>query len=323
MESNRTKLIELLSNYSDRYISGERLSEQLGISRSAIWKHMNELKKDGYQIEAVRNKGYRIIGFPDELSASSIQWGLSTKWLGKNLIHRKSIDSTQFLGHDLAREDAPHGTVIIADHQTKGRGRLKRSWHSEDKHGLWFTVILRPTSLEPKDATQLTLVAAVALVEAFRQLGLEVKIKWPNDVFSRRLKLTGILTEMQAEQDQIEYILLGIGMNINQDQDQFPEDLREKVTSLKIETGKSYDLTQVFHEVAQRLEEKYDTFIEEGFEPIKKEWEQHAYRLNEWLTIKTKETFQAKFVGIQHDGALLIEDELGRQTALYSAEIYW
>ncbi|MBU6079494.1 MULTISPECIES: biotin--[acetyl-CoA-carboxylase] ligase [Allobacillus] len=323
MESNRTKLIELLSNHSDTYVSGESLSKQLGISRSAIWKHMNELKKVGYQIEAVRNKGYRITGVPSELSASSLQWGLSTNWLGKNLIHHKSIDSTQFSGHDLAREDAPHGTVIIADHQTKGRGRLKRQWHSEDKHGLWFTVILRPTSLEPKDANQLTLVAAVALVETFRHLGLDVKIKWPNDVFSRGFKLTGILTEMQAEQDQIEYILLGIGMNINQEREHFPEELRDKVTSLKIETGKANDLAHVFHEVAQRLEEKYDTFIKEGFQPIKREWEQHAYRLNEWLTIKTKDSFQAKFVGIQHDGALLIEDEYGKQTALYSAEIYW
>lgn len=112
-------------------------------------------------------------------------------------------------------------------------------------------------------------------------------------------------------------------MNINQEREHFPEELRDKVTSLKIETGKANDLAHVFHEVAQRLEEKYDTFIKEGFQPIKREWEQHAYRLNEWLTIKTKDSFQAKFVGIQHDGALLIEDEYGKQTALYSAEIYW
>ena len=323
MESNRTKLIQLLSNHTDDYISGEELSTALGISRTAIWKHMNDLKKDGYEIEAVRNKGYRIMKVPTELSAASLQWGLKTKWLGKHLIHRNSVDSTQYLAHDEARDGAPHGTVIIADHQTKGRGRLRRPWHSADQHGLWFTIILRPSRLEPKDATQLTLVAAVALAETYRNFGVEVKIKWPNDVFSNHLKLTGILTEMQAEQDQIDYILLGIGMNINQSKDDFPAELREKVTSLKLESGKTSDLNVVFHDVARQIEEKYDTFIEEGFERIKAEWEKQAYQLNEWITVKTKESFRAKFLGIENDGALRIEDEFGKQSVLYSAEIIW
>ncbi|RPF55788.1 biotin--[acetyl-CoA-carboxylase] ligase [Aquisalibacillus elongatus] len=322
MESTRKQLIDFLSNHQG-YVSGQELSEQLNISRSAVWKHMNHLKKEGYQIEGITNKGYRIIEIPNQMNESSLQWNLQTKWLGQSLIYKESVRSTQLVAHDLARKDAKQGSVIVAGEQTSGRGRMRRHWDSKAGLGLWFSSILRPDNIEPKDASQLTLVAAVAIAQYLEKFPVDVKIKWPNDLFLNGKKLAGILTEMQAEQDAIQYIVLGIGMNINHTQDDLHETVKEKATSLLIETGESFNLNEVLNGLLMNIERKYELFIEEGFHEIKHEWEQLAYKMGEWIIVKTHKEWQAQLIGIHEDGALKVRDTDGQQHELYSAEILW
>ncbi|MET3682317.1 BirA family biotin operon repressor/biotin-[acetyl-CoA-carboxylase] ligase [Alkalibacillus flavidus] len=323
MEGTRKRLIQLLYHQPDQYISGQELSEQLNISRSAIWKHMKELEKSGYQIEAITNKGYRIVNVPDHLSEESLRWGLQTEWYGQELTYLKTVSSTQYRAHDMAREGYPHGTVVMAGEQTAGKGRMKRYWDSRADLGLWFSVILRPTELTPKDATQLTLVAAVAYAKLFERMAIPVAIKWPNDLYIGDRKFAGILTEMQAEQDQIDYIVLGTGINVNHDRNDFHDDVQHEAISLKQYRNESVQLNDLFRQLANHFELEYNRFISEGFAAIKQDWERLAYKIGEWLTIRTQEEWSAKLIGIHEDGALIVEDVIGNQHILYSAEVIW
>ncbi|MFD2640366.1 biotin--[acetyl-CoA-carboxylase] ligase [Piscibacillus salipiscarius] len=323
MEGTRKRLIDLLSNHQQPYISGQQLSDELNISRSAVWKHMNALKKEGYQIEGVTNKGYRIVSSPNDLSETALSWDLKTDWLGQRLIYKEQVTSTQIVAHDLARDGAEHGTVIVAREQTKGRGRMRRYWESKDGLGLWFSSILRPTGIEPKRASQLTLVAAVAIADYLSKYNLDVKIKWPNDLFINGKKLAGILTEMQAEQDAVEYIVLGIGINMNHDQQDLFESERNKATSLLLEAKQPFNLNTVLTELLFELEVKFDLFMSEGFSTIKGQWESYAYKLGEWVSVKTQTEWDAKICGIDEDGALMVMNQNHQVHHLYSAEILW
>jgi len=324
MESTRNKLIALLEENKDQYISGQKMSDQLNISRSAIWKHMKELEKDGYEIEGKSRKGYRIISFPDKLSENTLQWGLRTKWLGKTIVHREIIDSTQFLAHQLAREGAAHGTVIIADEQTKGKGRMNRAWHSAPGHGIWMSIILRPQLL-PYLATQLTLLTATVLADVIAEhIELRPQIKWPNDILINGKKTVGILTEMQSEQDQIQYVVIGMGINVNQPTNELPNDISYKATSLNVESGKEWDIKEVIQYILQTFEKSYESYIENGFPEVKKKWESYGFKIGEMIDIKTMQNaWRSEFLGIAEDGALLATDPDGNETKLYSAEIAW
>lgn len=326
MQSTRNKLIEILSESSQKndYISGQLLSEKLGISRSAIWKHMNELKKDGYIIEGVSRKGYKIISYPNKLSENTIKWGLETNWLGHHIIHKESVLSTQKIAHIAALEGAEHGTIVIADEQTSGKGRADRSFHSKKDEGIWMSIILRPEIL-PYDAPQLTLLTATVLAQVLDDYkGITPQIKWPNDILINGKKVAGILTEMQAEQDKVLYIIIGIGLNVNQSLKSFPEELHSKVTSLSIETGTILNMTDLIQQIIKSFEEKFDSYLEQGFPNIKTTWEKYGFKINEILEITTsKETWQGKFLGIAEDGALLAERYQGKVEKVYSAEISW
>lgn len=326
MQSTRNKLINLLAESSnkDEFISGQLLSEKLNISRSAIWKHMNELKKDGYIIEGVSRKGYRIISYPDKLSDNTIKWGLDTKWLGHHIIHKETVSSTQKLAHIAALEDAEHGTIVIADEQVSGKGRADRSFHSKKDEGIWMSLILRPDIL-PYEAPQLTLLTATILAQVFDQYeNINPQIKWPNDILINGKKVSGILTEMQAEQDKVLYVVIGIGINVNQNIESFPLELQPKVTSLSIENKKPINLTSLIQEIIQLFEEKFDLYLEQGFPNVKTTWEKYGFRINEHLEIKTsRETWYGKFLGIAEDGALIAERDSGKIDKVYSAEISW
>lgn len=324
MSSTRHKLITLLSKYTDDYISGQTLSEQLNISRSAIWKHMKELEKDGYVIEGKSRKGYRIVEFPDKLSENTIQWGLKTNWLGKNIIHKVSIPSTQTMAHKEALDHAPNGTVIVANEQTAGKGRIDHYWHSQNEKGIWLSMILRPNLL-PYQAPQLTLLTATVIADVIQRLTeLKPQIKWPNDILINRKKIAGILTEMQAEQDQILYVVIGIGLNVLHTKEDFPDDILHKATSLKIETREKWNIKQFIQEILETFEKKYETFINQGFPTVKKEWEFYGFRLHEQIKIKTrKASWHGRFLGISEDGALIVKHQDGRISKVYSGEIAW
>lgn len=322
MSSTRNRLIDLLAKRKNEYVSGQDLSDILNVSRSAIWKHMNELKKDGYEIEGLAKKGYRIISMPDRVSENTIAWGLETEWLGRTIVHRETIDSTQTLAHQLAQDGAEHGTIVIADEQVKSRGRVGKKWHSPKGEGIWMSLILRPKIL-PFLAPQLTLLTATVLAEVLHHdCQIDPQIKWPNDVLINGKKVSGILTEMQAEQDTVLYVIVGMGININQTE--IEADIKDRATSLRLETGKEWQLVPLIQSILSLFEEKYDSYLSRGFEEIKRTWENYGFRMNERLQIQSgKRSWEAIFRGIGEDGALLAENDQGEIEKIYSAEIAW
>lgn len=324
MESTRNRLIELLETSDQQFVSGQLLSEKLKISRSAIWKHMKELEKDGYHVEGVSRKGYRIVKFPDKVSENTIQWGLRTNWLGKNIIHKTSTTTTQQIAHQAAQDNAEHGTIVIADEQTKGKGRMNRQWNSTKGKGIWMSIILRPDVL-PVMAPQLTLLSATVLADVIAEhTALTPKIKWPNDILINNQKTAGILTEMQAEQDQIQYVVIGIGINVNQVTEDFDKDIQDKATSLQIQTGHKWNIKDFIQHVLQSFEESYDAFMQNGFPEVKQKWESYGYRIGEQIKIKTlHKEWKAKFLGIAEDGALLTKTDNDDIKKIYSGEIEW
>ena len=324
MESTRNKLIKLLAETNSTYVSGQQLSDELQISRAAIWKHMKKLEEDGYKIEGKTKKGYRIREYPEKTSENTLQWGLRTDWLGGQIIHKTTVTSTQHVAHQLAREHAPHGTIVIADEQTEGKGRMNREWYSSKYKGVWMSIILRPKIL-PYLAPQLTLLTATVIAEVFAEkLGVTPQIKWPNDVLINQKKTAGILTEMQAEQDQIQYIVIGMGININQTIQDIPEELRDRATSLYIVTEQERSIKDVIQQILQTFEPAYDNYLANGFATARKKWGSFGFKIGQAIKINTlKKSWTAKFKGIAEDGALLIENTNGESQKLYSAEIDW
>ncbi len=278
MDTTRNRLIRILQDHKTSYISGQNLSEQLGISRAAVWKHMKALEADGYEIDAVPRKGYQVRRSPDKLSKNTLNWQLDTEWIGRKIIFEEELDSTQILAKSLADQGAVHGTVVIADQQTSGKGTKGRSWHSPAGTGIWMSLIIRP-EFGPREAAQLTLAAAVAITRVFRQNDIDAAIKWPNDIYLGGKKLAGILTEMQAEQDYIQHIVLGIGININQTVSEIDPDIRKKATSLRIETDKEWKRQELIHLIWKEFEDVYSLYINKGFQDIRAEWMQYALRL--------------------------------------------
>ncbi|WP_226579276.1 biotin--[acetyl-CoA-carboxylase] ligase [Halobacillus litoralis] len=323
MESTRKQLIEVMNN-QEGHVSGQELSELLNISRTAVWKHMNDLKKDGYEIEAVQKKGYKILSYPDKVSGNTLQWGLNTKWIGHQLFHYDQVESTQEIVHQMAKQGKPHGTVVVADEQIKGKGRMARGWDSPKGKGIWLSLLLRP-NLPPVQAPQLTLLAATVLAKMIdERSALNPQIKWPNDLLVGHKKVSGILTEMQAEQDSIQYIVLGIGMNVNQSEAEIPEDIKYKASSLKIESGETWNIQETIQHLLRLFEQSYDHYERHGFASVKKDWEDYGYRIGEEVTISTmRNTWKASLVGIEPDGALIARNLQGKEEKLYSAEIHW
>lgn len=318
----RTKLIEAFSNADGMFISGQQIANHIGCSRTAVWKHIEELRTEGFVVEAVRNKGYHIIFTPEKVTANEIQLGLQTKTLGKMIHYEESVETTQKIAHTLAGEGVPEGTLVVAEEQHGGKGRLMRPWYSPKYSGIWMSLILRP-KIPFQQAPQLTLLAAVAVAQAIEHTtNLKPQIKWPNDILINRKKLTGILTEMQAESDRIHSVIIGIGMNVNQQKNDFPEELQEIATSLLIEGHKKVSRAKVIQEILVRIEALYEQFLEEGFLPIKKLWESYAISLGQEIKATTvNNVIIGKAIGITDEGVLLLEDSSGKVHSIYSADI--
>ncbi|WP_112181165.1 biotin--[acetyl-CoA-carboxylase] ligase [Paraliobacillus zengyii] len=324
MSSTQEQLMELLALSGTAFISGQAISERLDISRTAVWKQMKRLEEEGYQIEAVPNKGYRIVAFPLKMSKNTLQWGLKTKWLGKSMVYQEKMPSTQTKANKLAQDGYAHGTVVIADRQESGRGRMNRSWFSNNDLGAWLSIILRP-DVPPLQAPQFTLVAATVLAELIEEeVGVTPTIKWPNDILIHGKKVAGILTEMQAEQDNINHIVIGIGLNVNQTADSFEEEISQFATSLKIEVEKTLKKQELIQALLQRFEEAYDRYLLMGFSETKSKWESFGYKINKEIVYKAGNVEKQGIIrGISADGALRIENEQNQIEVLYSAEIKW
>lgn len=318
----RKKLLDAFTEHSDEYLSGQYLAYLIGCSRTAIWKHIEDLRREGFELEAIRRKGYRIIKAPDHVTANEIRLGLKTTILGQQIHYKETVDSTQKIAHRLGLENVPEGTVVIADEQVGGRGRLDRVWHSPKNTGVWMSIILRPNIPVPK-TPQLTLLTAVAVVQAIEDCtGLEAHIKWPNDILLNGKKVTGILTELQAEADRVHSVIIGIGMNVNQTKMDFPEELQSIATSLSIEKEEFLNRAEVIRAVFNRLENLYKLYLEKGFQPIKLLWESYAVSIGKIVTARTfSGSVTGRALGITDDGVLNIEDMNGVIHPIYSADI--
>ncbi|NPC92823.1 biotin--[acetyl-CoA-carboxylase] ligase [Bacillus sp. WMMC1349] len=322
MQSNlRTKLIQLFAQADGEFLSGQKISEELGCSRTAVWKHIEELRKAGYELEAVRKLGYKMKKKPDKISENEIRFGLKTEKMGQVIYFKDNVSSTQKIAHELANNGCPEGTIIVADQQTEGRGRMARVWHSPAGNGIWMSLILRPT-IPVQKTPQLTLLAAVAIVQAIEdQTGISPEIKWPNDILVNGKKTVGILTELQAEADQVHSVITGIGINVNQAACDFPDDLKETATSLRLVSGKKIDRAALIQTILLTFEKRYQDYTRHGFQPIKLLWESYALTLNRRLTARTLNgTFHGKSLGIDDEGVLLLETSEGIKR-IYSADI--
>ena len=303
------------------YVSGQELCGQLGVSRTAVWKTINQLKEAGYEIEAVQNKGYRLISAPDILSASELESLCRTKWLGKKICSYQEIDSTNTEGKRLAEEGASHGTVIVAEVQTAGRGRRGHQWSSPKGTGIWFSLILKP-DIAPNYASMLTLVAAMAVSKAMERLpGIHPQIKWPNDVVLEGKKVCGILTEMSAQIDYINYIVVGIGINVKAQA--FPEEIAGVATSLEQNwTGTAISRGELLAAVLEEFESYYEKYMETLDVSLFLE-EYHARLVNKDRQVKVldlKGAYEGIARGINAKGELLVERE-GTLIAVNAGEV--
>lgn len=316
----RSKLLQMLMDQPGEFVSGETISNFLGCSRTTVWKHIEELRKSGYMLEAAPRKGYRIIHQPNLVTSSEIKAGLETSYIGQQVHYQKSVTSTQEVAHKLAIDEVREGTLVVADEQAGGRGRLGRPWYSPIGTGVSMSLILKP-KIPPHQAPQLTLLTAVAVIRGIeKETGLRCDIKWPNDILLNGKKLVGILTEMKADLDQIQSVIIGIGINVNQVS--FPEELKEIATSLRLKKGEEINRANLIKRILENFEELYEIFINEGFLAIKKIWEEHAITIGRMITATTiKGSLKGWANGITDDGVLLLEDEFGTIHKIYSADI--
>ena len=314
----RNKILQILRQSGNKYMSGEEMAEKLGVSRAAVWKHIKEMRSQGYNIESLARNGYILREAPDAMLSGEISNGLETKTIGCRIICHEEIDSTNNAAKRLAREGAEEGTVVVAESQTGGKGRLERQFFSPKGKGIWFSVVLRPKFL-PQEAPKCTLLAAVAVARAMTEFGLKPGIKWPNDLLYDNKKLVGILTEMSAEMDGINYIVIGTGINVNIAPEEFPEELRSVATSLSQMKGANLPRVKFLQAVLRALDDLYAKVQVEGFAPVLKEWRQYSITLGQEVKVigvRDGEVYYGKAVDIDDEGALLVDTVEGRQRVL-------
>lgn len=318
----KSELLKKLFAAKGQPVSGQEIADQYGLSRTAIWKYIKELEAEGYEIGSQRKKGYYLIAAPDVVNASTLAQHLETERYGKTVHHYGSVETTQTIAHEKAQQGAYEGTAVLAEEQTKGKGRLARPWNSAPSSGIWMSLILRP-KLAPHEAPQLTLVAAVAIIRAIEDVtNASPAIKWPNDILLNGKKITGILTEMQADPDRVKAIILGIGMNVNQQQEDFPEELQDIASSLRIETGQEVNRAQLAARVLYYLEHYVDLYVTKGFAPIKLLWESYATITGKRVRANmVNESITGKALGISEDGVLQLQLDDGTVRGIYSADI--
>lgn len=302
-------------------MSGQALCSQLGVSRTAVWKVIKQLEEEGYVIEAVRNKGYRLVAAADVMTEAELGSCIRSKWMGKKLFYLPQTDSTNNQAKRLAEEGYPNGTLVVAESQTAGKGRRGRSWSSPAGNSIYMSILLRP-DIPPHCASMVTLVTGMAAAQAVRQVtGLEAQIKWPNDLVIDGKKICGILTEMSAEMEGIHYIVTGIGINVNQ-QD-FPEEIRQVATSLYIESKKQISRSAVIAAVMEWFEQYYETFLQtKDLSLLKEEYERMlANQEKEVLVLDGAGEYKGICKGIDAQGRLLVSLPDGSERRVLSGEV--
>ena len=304
-------------------VSGAQLAEQLAVSRAAVWARMDELRKVGYDIEASPHFGYKLVSSPDALHADDLIARLGkTKVVGRDIQVFEQTTSTNDVAEKLARDGVKEGAVVYAESQTKGRGRLGRKWMSPPRKGLWFSVLLRP-AMRPQETTQLTVASATALRRAIHAVtGLSAEIKWPNDLLLGGKKVVGILTEMSAEVDRVRHLILGIGVDVNQEAAEFPAELRKLATSLRIEAGEEICRAELATEILRELDHDYARICAGNFAAVADEWEAACATIGRNVTVHVGDrTFSGRAESLDDDGALLVRTEHGHLERITGGDV--
>lgn len=316
----KTEILTILRE-SEGYVSGQQLCEQMHVSRTAVWKVIEQLKKEGYTIEAVRNKGYRLTESPDVMSSAEIESLLETAWAGRDVLYLDETDSTNVQAKKLGEAEGKHGTLIVSDRQTAGKGRRGRGWDSPSGASIYMSILLRPDIL-PDKAPMLTLVMALAVARAVREItGEEAGIKWPNDIVLNKKKICGILTEMSAEIDYINHVVIGVGINVNTED--FPEEIKKIATSLFIETGKKWKRSEFIAAVMKYFEEYYEIFLKtQNLKMLQEIY--NGFLVNKDSQVRVLEPgneFDGWALGINETGELLVRKADGEITEIYAGEV--
>jgi len=300
------------------YISGEELSNHLKMSRQALWKHIEELRDAGYHIVAVPHLGYRLASSPDRLFPSEISWHLNTKFMGKKIYYFDTVSSTMDIATELGIKGSAEGTLVVAETQTKGRGRIARHWFSPKYKGIYLSFILRPDIL-PNSTPLLTLLCAVSILEAIKsQTGLDTKIKWPNDLLIHNKKVGGILTELNAEMDITHFVVIGIGLNVSNDK----KSLVEGATSLKEEAKEEVSRISLVQDILRSIEANYVVFQQKGGQQIIEKWRLHSATLGKHIRVNYQKIhLEGEAVDIDSDGGLLIRNDSGLIEKIMSGDI--
>ena len=303
----KEEILRLLRS-ADGYISGQELCNRFGVSRTAVWKAINQLKEAGYEIEAQQNKGYRLKAAPDLMTEAEIKSLMHTDWVAKEVLYFDTIDSTNTKAQELAEKGYPSGTLVVADKQESGKGRRGRSWVSPSGTGIFMTLMIKP-DINPNNASMLTLVAALAVAKAITSVtGEEAMIKWPNDIVVNGKKVCGILTEMNAQFDYINHIVVGIGINVHNES--FPEEISQMASSLMIEAGgKMFHRAQIIAETMSYFEQYYDTFLQtQDLSALVREYDELLVNMNKAVRVlDPKEPFDGKAMGITPKGELIVD----------------
>lgn len=315
----KNKILNILKE-SDDFISGQKISDKLNITRAAVWKYINAFKEEGYEIESISRRGYKLISSPDILPYEEIEKYLNTDFIGRDTRYFDSIDSTNKKAKELAL-DAKEGTVVISEEQIGGKGRLGRTWISPKNKGIWMSIVLKP-SIEPSKVSKVTQIGAIAVVKALENMGIKSQIKWPNDILVNGKKICGILTEMSGELNMIDYIIMGIGINVNLDEKDIPNDLKHKATSIKIEEGKYIDRKKLTANILNTFEKYYIDFKKDGeLGEIIDILRESSILIGKTVRIITRgETRFGKVIDINKDGELQVEFETGIEN-IYSGEV--
>lgn len=307
MNQRKRTVIEILRESPD-FVSGEAISQTLGISRNAVHKHVNALRKRGYDIVGISRRGYKLEDEPCRLSMPLVSERTAHSLFGRAIRYHDEIDSTNVEAKKLAAAGAPEGTVVVAESQLAGRGRLGRRWTSPAGKGLLFSTVLRPP-VSMTDAHLLTIVAATAACDGIESLvPLSLRIKWPNDLLIDDRKVGGILLEVAGEQDAIDWVVVGIGLNVNTEYGDLPVALRRTAVSLKMATGEPVDRSELLARVLLALEEAYLGAVRDGFAATLEEFRRRDYLLRRCISVQTRRgPVVGEAAGIDEQGALLVQ----------------
>ncbi|MGL5414065.1 MAG: biotin--[acetyl-CoA-carboxylase] ligase [Clostridium sp.] len=316
----KSKILKILQESND-YVSGENISKSLSVSRNAIWKHINSLKLQGYTIDSICNKGYKLLKTPNILSKDTIFPLLETDFIGRHLLSFESIDSTNTYAKNLCKKEVINGTCIISKTQNSGHGRFARTWESP-LGGIWNSIILTPP-IDPIEASKITLIASTSMYKTLKTLNITTKIKWPNDIYLNNKKICGILTTMNADMDKINYLILGLGLNVNIEKNYFSSHNLTEATSLKVELSKEFSLSEILSIFYNTFEQDYKYFLEtlDLSKTVAVLKENSMFLNKEAFLVNINKREKVTIIDLTSDGELLIKDSKGNIKPVISGEI--